>query len=331
MTSAMIRVLSESDLVGLVSWEEAVETQRAGFHALEQGEAFLAPRILSPDGRGDTGFVYVSRAAAGAGLTVKAGGVVLSNPSRGVPTVSSIVLAMDPRTGAPLALVHGESVTNTRTVAASILAARVLAPRPAVVAVIGYGAQGRLHAAVIAQLLGPERIVVASSRLTPGQVRPNETFAGSVQEAVAAADLVVTCTTSRTPVVAAGWLKPDACVVSVGSFAPDRREVGDDVVAASRVVVDHVATALEHAGPVRHAVRSGVLDPSRVVALGSLVGDGPGSPGTASRTGSGPDLPTGNSTRTYYNSVGVGVQDAAIVALILERAQARGLGTLVPC
>jgi ornithine cyclodeaminase len=127
--------------------------------------------------------------------------------------------------------------------------------------------------------------------------------AGSAEAAVRAASVVVTCTTSATPVLEAAWLRPGATVVSVGSFAPERCEV--DAAFADVVVVDHVPTALRQAGPVVAAVAAGTLRPDALIGLGEVVAHG-----RAARRHP-EDL-------VYYNSVGLGVQDAAAVCALLE-------------
>ncbi|GAA2311957.1 hypothetical protein GCM10010402_84770 [Actinomadura luteofluorescens] len=91
---------------------------------------------------------------------------------------------------------------------------------------------------------------------------------------------------------------------------------GEVLARAASVVVDDVATALEHAGPVVAAVRAGELDPGRVRPLGPVVA------GLAAGRRSGADI-------VFYNSVGLGVQDAAAASVIVDRARAAGAGTLV--
>jgi ornithine cyclodeaminase len=106
-------------------------------------------------------------------------------------------------------------------------------------------------------------------------------------------------------------------VLSVGSFAPDRREVGDDLVrAAATIVVDHPETAAQQAGPIVRALEHALIAPSDLVGLGDIVN------GTAPGRYSDEDI-------VFYNSVGLGIQDAAAAWLALDRAAARGRGTAV--
>lgn len=106
-------------------------------------------------------------------------------------------------------------------------------------------------------------------------------------------------------------------MLGVGSFSPDRSEVGDDVIRAARcVVVDHVETASVQAGPIVHALSNGVLEPHRLLALGDvLLGDLP--------------VRREPSDIVFYNSVGVAVQDATVAWLALERAERQGVGSTI--
>jgi ornithine cyclodeaminase len=142
--------------------------------------------------------------------------------------------------------------------------------------------------------------------------------AGSVAEAVAGADVVAACTASPSPLVEADQLAPGATVISIGSITPDRSEVGLSVLAAAGlVVVDHRPAAIDHAGPVIQARAAGLLGENDLVELGQVAaGRHPGRQR--------PD------ELIFYNSLGLGVQDAAAAWAILGRARELGAGRRVP-
>lgn len=126
------------------------------------------------------------------------------------------------------------------------------------------------------------------------------------------ASLVAACTLSTTPVVRGAWLTPGCTVISVGSFEPTRSEVDADAVRrAAAVVVDDPGTAAEHAGPVVDALRDRLLAREDLIGLGDVL--------TGARTAR-----TGPDDIVFYNSVGLGVQDAAAAWAVVHAARGEG-------
>jgi ornithine cyclodeaminase len=213
----------------------------------------------------------------------------------------------------------GTAVTTLRTAAASAVAIDALArPDAADLAILGSGTQALAHARAIARVRElksvrlwsptPHRRTRAAETLAAEPGLPVEP-ADSAEAAVRGASLVAACTLSTTPVVHGRWLDPGCTVVSVGSFEPTRREVDAEVVRRSAaVVVDDPRTAAGHAGPVVDALRQGLLTRDDLISLGEVL--------TGRRTArSGPE------DVVYYNSVGLGIQDAAAAWAVVEAAK----------
>jgi ornithine cyclodeaminase len=228
------------------------------------------------------------------------------------------VIALDPATGQVAAILDGAAITTRRTAAGSALATSVLANESAsTLTILGCGVQGREHARAISRIRPITRITLWSREFaqTTALASSLRTELGitvdaspDVQQAVAAADIVATCTTSHTPVLRGAWLKAGTTVLSVGSFEPDRCEVdGDTVDRAHRIIVDEPTSAARHAGPIVEALRSGRLRERDLIGLGDcLVGKATG------RTD--PDQ------IIFYNSTGLGIQDAGAASIVIGRA-----------
>jgi ornithine cyclodeaminase/alanine dehydrogenase-like protein (mu-crystallin family) len=320
-------LLGGADVTAVFDLRSAIESQRAAFAALGRRDARLAPRLLLPGpGPDDIAFCYVSR-LPGTGTVAKFGSVNPGNAQRGLPSVSALIVVQDPVDGRPVAIIEGEAVTTLRTSAASAVAVDHLAvPDAAGLAVVGSGVQARAHVRAIAEVRPIERVCVAGRRPESSADVARElseelgipvTAVASVREAVADADIVATCTTSKEPVVHGSWLAPGCTLVSVGSFAPDRREVDAGLLTrAAAVVVDDVATACEQAGPVVAALAAGTLTEAGLTSLGAV------SAGIAEGRRSPDDI-------VFYNSVGLGIQDTAAASRIVERARAAGVGQTV--
>ena len=305
--------LSASEVESLLDPGAAIASQRRAFTQLATGSVDLPHKIMHPSGFDDSVmFCYAARMSGDTGAVAKVGSINPGNPARGLASIHALVIAFDPVTGQPVAAMDGGAVTTLRTAAGSAVAVDLLAvPEAKVLAVIGSGVQAKAHVRAISRVrnLTDVRIWSPSERRvqTAAEFGAPARAVDSAEEAVAGADIVATCTLSREPVVRGAWLTPGATVVSVGSFEPNRREVDEELVRrAAAVVVDDPETAAGHAGPV-----IGVVAKADLVALGEVVA-GLRSPRTSPQ-----DV-------IFYNSTGLGVQDAAAAWAVVE-AHAAGV------
>ena len=129
----------------------------------------------------------------------------------------------------------------------------------------------------------------------------------TAQAAVASADIVVTATTSATPVFDGRWLREGVHVTAVGAFTPETRELDDETLRAARIVVDQRAAALAEAGELRGRTERDVIE------LGEIVAER--APGRST-----------DQERTVFKSVGNAIQDLVVAARAFERARDRGAG-----
>jgi ornithine cyclodeaminase len=245
------------------------------------------------------------------------------NAKLGLPANDGMIVVFDANTGAPAAfLLDNGFITDFRTGAAGAVAAKHLARQKiATVAVIGTGAQARYQLEMLAlernftevRIWGrdPKKAEARADDLakSPGIPACNFAVTESVQKAVEGADLVVTVTASREPLLRALWVKPGVTVIAVGSDGPDKQELDVDVLArADKIVADSTAQCLR-LGEIHHAVECGAITKEKIYAeLGEITaGIKPGR--------------TSEDEIIVCDLTGVGVQDVAAASLVLERAK----------
>lgn len=314
--TAEMTVWSEERIAEALDMDTAIASQRWAFESLGRGEAQLAEKVsLSNTMGNDITLCYMSRLSAKHGVVTKLASVHPDNTERGLPVISATVFVLDPETGHLVATLAGTTLTTRRTAAGSAVAADALALRHAdELAVLGSGVQARAHIHAISRVRQLKEVRLHSRDLARGEVVAAEVSAElgltvravpTAAEAVRGAPLVATCTLSAEPVLTTGDLEPGATVISVGSFQHHRSEVDPDLVRrAGAVVVDDIATATAHAGPIVQALESGALTRERLVSLGEIL--------LARKPGR-----TQDDEIVFYNSVGIGVQDAAAAHAVL--------------
>lgn len=318
-------VLTEAEIRQAVAMEDAVAAVEEAFAALGRGEARL-PDVIYMDFTEFNGEVHVKGAhMKGAPTFVfKVAAGFYDNPGRGLPVGAGLVMAFDARTGIPAALLLDNGfLTDLRTGAAGAVAAKHLAgPELSKVAMIGAGLEAgfQLRGLGVVREVPPVAVWSRTEERAAGFAREmaeelgiSISVAPHVEEAVRDADLVVTVTPSRSPLLRAEWLSPGVHVNAVGSDGPEKQELDVDVLRRADVVVADVLEQCLRKGEIHHAADAGAVTPDDVVELGDLIlGKAPGR--------------TGSDQITVCDLTGVGVQDAAAAALALEGARRLGLG-----
>lgn len=329
-----VLILREPDIRALLDRRACISAMEQAFAAYSTGRAQL-PAVIHLDVPGNStpenqGEVHIKAGYLNGGpyYAVKMVSGFPGNPRLGLPANDGMIVVFDAGTGAPAAfLLDNGFITDFRTGAAGAVAAKYLARKKiAAVAVIGTGAQARYQVGMLAlqrafsevRIWGrdPRKAQACADDLSKSRSIPACNFAvsGSVQAAVEGADVVITVTASREPLLRAAWLKPGATVIAVGSDAPDKQELDIDVLArADKIVADSIAQCLR-LGEIHHAVERGVITKESVYAeLGEITaGIKPGR--------------TSDEEIIVCDLTGVGVQDVAAASLVLERAKAQGIG-----
>ena len=325
----MVLVLSKNDLKRVLTMSETIIAVEEAFRELASGTAVMPTRVsLSmSDKAGWMGAMPAYLSCAGA-LTTKIVTSYDHNPSRhGLPTVMALVLLNDPETGKPEAVLEGTFITAMRTGAASGVATKYLARRDAyVVGIFGAGAQARTQLEAIKEVRNVKSAIIcdiASERSKrfaeemSSRLGIDVRAEGSPQGVVEKSDIIVTASTSKTPVFNGDQVKAGTHINAIGSFTPDRRELDDSAIRRSKIVVDLLQAALEEAGDVIIPLTSGVIRRDHIYAeLGEIV--------------SGSKL--GRETEreiTVFKSVGLGIQDAAAANLAYRKALESRVGTTI--
>lgn len=258
-------------------YPELADSVAAALLDRKAGRVVVPERILLDLPGGGT--LLVMPAADGELAITKLVTVHPGNAGRGLPTIQGEVIVMRATTGERLGLLEGATVTGRRTAAVSLLAARTLAPVPAgLLLVIGAGVQARTHLEAFRAGLGTERVRIASrtrsgAEALAAHARTLGMDAVAVDDpraALAEAKLIVTATTSSTPVLEAE-LADDVMVCAVGTFRPDMAELSPALVAGGSVVVDTLEAAKQEAGDLIQAQRAGVWSWDEARALADLL------------------------------------------------------------
>ncbi|MEX3959476.1 cyclodeaminase [Trinickia sp. EG282A] len=321
-----ISIVGEATLRELVPLDlAAIECVEAAFAALAT-EPVAMPPILRLDLPGRHGEVDVKTAWLPRldSFAIKVSPGFFDNPSLGLPSLNGLMLVLSAKTGLTEAvLLDNGYLTAVRTAAAGAVAARWLGRRDARrAAVVGAGEQARLQLRALALVRDIEEVAVWARDRRDAEKFAAEMgevlgvrceVAADVHRALERADIAITATPSREPLVDVANLHPGLHVTAMGSDAEHKNEIAPAAIAAARYVCDRLQQT-RVLGELHHAIEAGVVTRDAAFAeLGQVIaGRAPGRTSAA-------DV-------TICDLTGTGAQDTAIAVLALERVRAAGAG-----
>jgi thiomorpholine-carboxylate dehydrogenase len=300
----MIPYVTDAEVRGALPWSELLPAMERALTALSAG------RVVQPLREWltiDEGARYwgVMPAAGTDAMGVKLVSLYPANAGTTVPTVIALMLLVRRDTGEPLAILDGSTLTALRTAAVSAAVTKHLASRESrILALLGSGVQAATHLDALRQVREFSEVRVWSRTPEHAQrfARDHGAIATDAESAVRGADVIVTATPAREPILRGAWLKRGALVNAIGAPMPTWRELDDDAM-GNLLVVESREAASEESGDI-------ILSRARIHAeVGEIFA------GTKS-------VPSG--TTTVFKSVGVAVEDVFAAKLAFERWRGAG-------
>jgi alanine dehydrogenase len=318
-------LLSRSDVERLLAPDECIAAVEDAFRQYALGET-PAPGILGL--RAQDGSFHIKAALLTLDqpyFAAKTNANFPHNGARhGLPTIQGVVVLCEAVKGLPLAVMDSMAITALRTAAATAVAAKYLARQKSeTVLICGCGGQAPAQLRALLRVCNPARIyaydqdaekagafAAALARETALQITP----IADLPRAIAAADIVVTCTTARRWFVARDMVRPGTFVAAVGADNENKQEIDPALLAASKVVTD-ITEQCAVIGDLHHALAAGAMTRSGVHAeLGQIIAG----------------LKSGRTSEEeiiVFDSSGTALQDVAAAAAVYRRALKDGEGT----
>ena len=313
-------IVPEKEIAGLMTREAAFDAVEKVFAAMASGDAYNFPVVREAIGHEDALYGFKGGFdRAGLTLGLKAGGYWPNNlEKRGLINHQSTVFLFDPDTGKAKAMVGGNLLTALRTAAASSVSIKHLAREDAkVLGMIGAGHQATFQLRAALEQRSFEKVIGWNYH---PEMLPNiekvATEAGVPFEAVdlpgmAEADVIISITSAFAPSLMADHVSAGTHLACMGTDTKGKQEVEAALLAKATVFTDEVAQSIT-IGEAQHAIAEGLIAEADVHQVGAVInGTHPGR--------------TSADEITLFDGTGVGLQDLAVAASVVELAIEQGI------
>jgi alanine dehydrogenase len=322
-------LLTQQDIAGSIDVASGIDAIERAMGEFERGHDFLPPKsifsIPVPDPGTAIAACVVGATQAADLLTIKVGQERSGNPGRGLPTTASWINVFHPLTGELLMICDGTLPTMLRTAAAAAVATRRLARQDArILTVVGSGQLGRECLRAVSRVRSFEKALIVDARTDVAQsVAKTATgelgipvLAAEPEPACRAADVIVTATNSRAPIVMSDWVRPGTHLSCMGADLFEKIECEMSLLPRCRLFADVVEHATAR-GEVSQAIQQDLLPRDCFAgSLGQVIN------GTVVGRSRDDEI-------TMFDGVGIGIQDTTIARTIYDQAVARYIGTRI--
>lgn len=324
----MALLLSRKDVEAVLTMEECLKAVEGAFGELARGKAIMPQRALIGIAEHQGVFLgmpaYIGGDTKALGLKVVT--VYPQNPTKHkLPTIFGTLMLCDPATGQAIAIMDAGYLTAVRTGAASGVATKYLAREDVKTCVVfGAGIQARKQLEAIKAVRAIDRVIVldviaetrdAFVRDMSGVLGIEVVVGEDAKAAVEAADIIVTASSSPTPVFDGAWLKAGTHINNIGSHSPKARELDTTTIRRAKFVADLAEANLAEAGDLLIPMEEGAVTADHIHAnLGEIViGEKPGRENPEEIT--------------VFKSCGLAIQDVSTALAVFTSARERGIGT----
>lgn len=312
----MTRILTAADVAALLTIDDCIAAVEKAFRDFGEGR-IAPPQTLGV--HGERGTFHIKAATADI-FAAKINANFPDNPRQhGLPTIQGLIVVMDVDSGTPLGILDSTLITTLRTAAATAVAAKHLAREDSrTMTIIGCGIQGRAHAEALLRVRPITKVFAfdadpAAAERFAQHLGIEVVRAESIENAIAASDIVITCTPSRSPILGIEHSHPGLFIGAVGADNPEKSELAPALLAQSRVVPDILDQAAMM-GDLHHAIAAGAM--TRDDIHGELA-----------------DILCGRIPARLdddevfiFDSTGTALQDVATASIALTRAVERNIG-----
>jgi len=322
--------LSKRDIEQLIDYNEIIDAVEQSFADYSSGKAVIPP-VTNLDIVDANGEVHIKSGHINAcdNYCIKIASGFYDNPKRGLPSGNGMMILFDASTGELRGLLFDEGfLTDLRTAAAGAVAAKYLAKESVTaVGILGTGIQARLQMIFLTHVCKFQILYIWGRRLEAVSTYQQDMCSklsgidivacASPSEVAENAEILVTATPTRTPLIWKSDLHPGLHITALGSDGPDKQEIGADAFTVfDKVIVDHLAQC-SRLGELHHALDKGMITAEKVYAeIGDIV--------LGSKAGR-----ESESEITLSDLTGVAVQDIAIANWAMRKAKENNLGKFV--
>ncbi len=318
-------ILSGPDIEKLITMPSALRIAEQAFRAKAQGRIQMPAKIYLRLDKYQGDFrampAYIEGVEA---CGIKWVNVHPENKKHGLPSVMAMIIINDPKTGLPLAVMDGTYITNLRTGAAGGIAAKYLArENSSRIALVGCGAQAQTQLMALSEIFDLETVFLYDCVKSQPEIFLKKTrYLGlrmsaleNIPDCLKNADIVVTTTPSRKPIVKPQWIEKGTHINAIGADAPGKQELETGILKKAKVVVDDITQAI-HSGEINVPMTRKTITRKNIHAdLGDII--------TGKKQGR-----ASREEITVFDSTGLAILDVAIADFVWRQAIKEGAGKM---